>query len=56
MPKKLDRCVRKVRAAQRGKKKKYNPYAVCKASLKKSKSKTSKNPEKKKKVFGIFNI
>lgn len=31
MPKKLDRCVKQVKK----KSKKYNPYAVCKASLKK---------------------
>lgn len=37
MPAKLDRCVRKVKAQNRGKGKKVNPWAVCKASLKKGK-------------------
>lgn len=37
MPAKLDRCVKKIKARQRGKKKKVNPYAVCKAALKKKK-------------------
>lgn len=35
MPAKLDRCVKKVKAKQKGKKKKYNPYAVCKSAMKK---------------------
>lgn len=29
MPPKLDRCLARVRAQSRGKKKKVNPYAVC---------------------------
>lgn len=29
MPKKLERCVAKVKAKQKGKKSKVNPYAVC---------------------------
>ena len=36
MPAKLDRCVRKVKAKVKGKK--VNAWAVCNASLKKSKS------------------
>ena len=37
MPKKLDRCVRKVKAQQKRKpkSKRVNPYAVCKASMEK---------------------
>lgn len=35
MPKKLERCVKKVKA----KGEKVNPYAVCNASLKKAKKK-----------------
>lgn len=35
MPKKLDRCVKKVKA--KSKSKKVNPWAICKASLKKKK-------------------
>ena len=38
MPKKLDRCVRKVKK-QKGLK---NPYAVCKATMKKGKRKKQK--------------
>ena len=37
MPEKLDRCVRKVKAQNRGSRKKVNPWAVCKASLKRGK-------------------
>jgi len=37
MPKKLDRCVRKVKKANKKRKKKVNPYAVCKAAIKKKK-------------------
>ncbi len=38
-PAKLDRCVAKVKAQNRGKpeSKKVNPYAVCKASISKKK-------------------
>ena len=32
MPKKYERCLKKVRASNKGKKKKVNPYAVCSAS------------------------
>ena len=32
MPAKLDRCVKKVKAKNRKKKKKVNPWAVCSAS------------------------
>lgn len=32
MPAKLERCVRKVKAKNKGGKKKVNPYAVCVAS------------------------
>jgi len=32
MPAKLDRCVRKVRAKNRKRKKKVKPYAVCLSS------------------------
>lgn len=32
MPEKFISCVKKVSAKQRGKEKKYNPYAVCRAS------------------------
>lgn len=32
MPAKLERCVAKVKARQRGKGKKVNPWAVCVAS------------------------
>jgi len=50
MPKKYDRCVKKVKARiRKGKipktykknnvRKKSNPYAICKASMKKSKRK-----------------
>lgn len=37
MPKKLDRCVRKVKAQQKKKpkSKRVNPYAICKASMEK---------------------
>lgn len=35
MPKKFDRCVKKVRKQSP----KVNPYAVCKSSMKKSKKK-----------------
>ncbi len=37
MPAKLERCVKKVKAKQRGKKKKVNPYAACKSSIYKKK-------------------
>ncbi len=39
MPAKLDRCVKRVKAQNVGKpkSKQVNPYAVCKASLKKGK-------------------
>lgn len=33
MPKKLDRCVRKVKARSRARSLKVNPWAVCRASL-----------------------
>lgn len=32
MPKKFIRCVKKVMAKQKGKRKKVNPYAVCRVS------------------------
>jgi len=32
MPRILERCVKKVRAKNRKKKKKVNPYAICSAS------------------------
>jgi len=32
MPKKLDRCVKKVKAKNKKNKKKVNPYAVCSES------------------------
>lgn len=41
-PKKLERCVAKVKAKQAGKKKKVNPYAVCVKS-------TGQKPHKRKK-------
>lgn len=37
MPKKLERCVKEIK--KKNKKGKYNPYAVCKASIKKNKRK-----------------
>jgi len=37
MPEKLDRCVKKVTKKNKGKKKKVNPWAVCKSSIKKNK-------------------
>ncbi len=37
MPKKLDKCVKKVKRKNKGKRKKVNPWAVCKAALKKKK-------------------
>lgn len=43
MPKKFDRCVKKVKKQSPN----VNPYAVCKASMKKKKAKT-KNQTKKK--------
>jgi hypothetical protein len=39
MPKKLDRCVKKVKAKG---KKKVNPWAVCNASINKKKKKRKK--------------
>jgi len=33
MPKKLDKCAKAVKKQNRGKKKKYNPWAVCIASI-----------------------
>ena len=35
MPKKYDRCVKKVRRSLKKRKKKGNPYAICRASMKK---------------------
>jgi len=53
MPKKLDRCVKKIKKKikkgeipktykYRGKRKKTSPYAICRASLKKKKKRKSK--------------
>ena len=40
MPRKLDRCVKKVKKKLKGK---GNPFAICKAALKKKRMITSKN-------------
>lgn len=37
MPKKIERCVKSVKKQNKKRKTQYNPYAVCKASIKKSK-------------------
>jgi len=39
MPKKLDRCVRKVKKSLKKRHKKGNAWAICKASLKKKRRK-----------------
>jgi len=39
MPKKWDRCVKKVKQTKAAKKGKINPYAICTAALKKKKTK-----------------
>lgn len=39
MPKKYDRCVKKVRKSLKKRKKKGNPYAICRASMYKTKKK-----------------
>lgn len=39
MPKKMDRCVKKVKKTKAAKNGKINPYAVCTAALKKKKNK-----------------
>ena len=41
-PKKLDRCVKKVKAQSRKSGKKVNAWAVCKASMKKGSKKKGK--------------
>jgi hypothetical protein len=33
MPKKLEKCVKEVEKKQKGKKKKYNAWAVCTSSI-----------------------
>ena len=43
-PKKLDRCIEKVKAKSD---KKVNPWAVCKAALKKKKKKTTRKKKQK---------
>lgn len=42
MPKKLERCVRKVKKSLKKRKKKGSPLAICKASMKKIKEKEEK--------------
>lgn len=52
MPEKFERCVRKVRAQNKGKKKKGNPYAVCTVSLgmtAQGKPRKKNNPKKSRK-------
>lgn len=33
MPRKLERCVKAIKKQNKGNRVKYNPYAVCKASI-----------------------
>lgn len=42
MGNKFERCVRKVKAKQKGNRLTFNPYAVCKSSIKLGKGKRKK--------------